>query len=956
MLHYLYLIVLIFIIGSFKSQLLSKDNFKVSIIDNPAPGYIKLDRVAYLIDNYGKPVFSDRMNFGTNSFKLLKNGMWVQLEIDHYILLDSALNIIDSISNPTDYLLDPHDIIGLSNGNYLILTQEVVTMDLSKVVEGGNNKANIISNVLLEVDTKGNIYWQWRAFDHTQITDLVDDLPLTQYSIDFTHINSMDEDPDGNILISIRHFDEVALIHKSSGKFLWRLGGSKSKNNNFTFINDTVDSFFGFSHQHSAKYLSNGNILIYDNGNLKPNKYSRAVEYSLDLTNKIAKKVWEYRHSPDIYNGNMGSVQRLRNGNTLINYSNGKVLEIKPDKTIAFEINSLYDDNFIYLAQKTIRNSTFSKEFINKDGSYNFYNTPINTGIRLEMNEVSDSTSVYVQLHHYSPPTGEYSDSVFTEILPYRWVITSDKKISFKGSINISLSILKDLPNPKKVKLFYRNAEAKGIFNELDTYLDTAKNELFANITGFGEFAIANSGLIKPNHIKPFDNSGSDLSGSIIWGKSVGASKYRLQVSESPDFLNTNIDTLIINSTVYHYQNLLQDNNYYWRVKAINKTDSSQWSNVSSFITADLSNTVSLTYPENELIITDSKCKFEWDDRANTNHYTFQISDSKFFNKILHQEDNLDRNNFEFAGLKPDTTYYWRVGIVKNDTVSNWSIPWSFITTSSELLKKVNLVYPESNSSSVDVSGQLIWQKIEGAKYYQVTISTKSDFSTIILSKSFVDDTILKYSNLEYDTQYFWRVCAFNDSSRSYWSDTKAFYSELKSPQIIFPLNHNENIDLIGFIRWEMENDYYPYHLQVSKDVEFNDLVIDSVDILDKRFNYSLESNSIYYCRIRTYHNNNYSKWSSIIKFTTEDLTSIIDSSYFNNLEIYPNPANDILNIKPKFSNNQTEAKIFDILGNNLLSMSLNGIDYVYKFDISKLNPGIYIIQINKQRALIIKQ
>ena len=210
----------------------------------------------------------------------------------------------------------------------------------------------------LKTDATGNIYWKWRAIEHTNIKDVVDDIPLDQNTIDFTHINSLDEDANGNILISIRHFDEISLINKSTGNFIWRLGGSKCKNNQFTFTNDIVNGFFGFSHQHCASILPNGNILLYDNGNLKSPQYSRAVEYSLNLISKTATKVWEYRNTPDIFNSTYGSVYRLDNGNSLVNFSNGKIVEVRPNKTLAYELNSLLNGIY-YRVQKINLNTVF---------------------------------------------------------------------------------------------------------------------------------------------------------------------------------------------------------------------------------------------------------------------------------------------------------------------------------------------------------------------------------------------------------------------------------------------------------------------------------------------------------------------------------------------------------------------------------------------------------------------
>ena len=90
---------------------------------------------------------------------------------------------------------------------------------------------------------------------------------------------------------------------------MWRLGGSDSKNNQFTFLNDTKDGYVGFSFQHSAAETADGTLLLFDNGNTKPTAESRAVEYQLDEVAKTATRVWEYKPSPPMYANNMGNVQ-----------------------------------------------------------------------------------------------------------------------------------------------------------------------------------------------------------------------------------------------------------------------------------------------------------------------------------------------------------------------------------------------------------------------------------------------------------------------------------------------------------------------------------------------------------------------------------------------------------------------------------------------------------------------
>jgi len=104
----------------------------------------------------------------------------------------------------------------------------------------------------------------------------------------------------------------------------WILGGPESS---FDFPDqDGADRFWG---QHSPVELPNPdpnktNILVYDNGLHRPEgQYTRALELELDFTTMTARKVWEYRHEPDIFTAAVGRVVRLDNGNTLVNFGFG---------------------------------------------------------------------------------------------------------------------------------------------------------------------------------------------------------------------------------------------------------------------------------------------------------------------------------------------------------------------------------------------------------------------------------------------------------------------------------------------------------------------------------------------------------------------------------------------------------------------------------------------------------
>jgi len=141
---------------------------------------------------------------------------------------------------------------------------------------------------------------------------------------DWTHTNSLDVLPNGDVLVSNRHLNQIIAFKPDFSGIDWKLGGLGS---DFTFPNPS-DQFY---HQHYAKMLPNGDILLFDNGNLRPDdqggQYSRAEELKLDFTTMTATKVWEYRNAPDLFSSAVGSAVRLNNGNTIVDFGLDPVTE-----------------------------------------------------------------------------------------------------------------------------------------------------------------------------------------------------------------------------------------------------------------------------------------------------------------------------------------------------------------------------------------------------------------------------------------------------------------------------------------------------------------------------------------------------------------------------------------------------------------------------------------------------
>ncbi len=288
-----------------------------------------------IVDNAGKPVFYRPIGPVSTDFKVQPNGKLTYFDgqAKAFYVLDSNYVLVDSFKCGNGYVTDDHELQWLPNGHALLLGLDPQIVNMAAIVPGGNPYATVIGMLIQELDQNKNVVFQWRTFDHFQITDATHE-DLTASTIDAVHANAIDVDTDGNLLLSSRHLDEITKINRQTGDIIWRMGG---KNNQFTFTNDSIE----FSHQHSIRRTPTGTLIMFDDGNFHTPQVSRAVEYTMDTTSKTVTRVWQFHHTPETYAFAMGSVQRLSNGNTLIGWgmsTDVAITEARPNGTVAYEL------------------------------------------------------------------------------------------------------------------------------------------------------------------------------------------------------------------------------------------------------------------------------------------------------------------------------------------------------------------------------------------------------------------------------------------------------------------------------------------------------------------------------------------------------------------------------------------------------------------------------------------
>jgi hypothetical protein len=595
-----------------------------------------------ILNNDGTPAAYKSLAQAASLFKMEPNGeLSYNLKSNgQRIILDTTLSQVGTINCGNGYKANGHDACLLPNGHALLFANDPQPVDMSQVVPGGNPDATVTGSIIQEVDQSGNVIFQWRSWDYLSITDSYFD--LTQADVDYMHPNAITLDTDGNILFSIRHFSSVIKINRATGDIEWVLGGKK---NQFTFINENeTNSPTYFSYQHDISVLPNGNITMFDNGNQHPTLYSRGVEYKLDVANRTATMVWEYRHSPDLYTAAMGSVQRLPNGNTLIGWgqtslnTSPTLTEVHPDNSVALELY-LPSGQISYRSYKYPWKSQTSEydaavDEILEGNTYTFNSTNDTTGIKIKFSSLNSElyTNAYVSKYCYAPVNPTFTGDV-PNVIPYYFTISSPGIISYNGEVHVDLTKYPSIINPGST-IIYGRPSGDTTFTVQPTSYNSDKNELVSTTSILGQFifavpqtvsSLAPYGIIPAN--KEVVNGKSAV--MLTWGTKGVVESCHLQVAADSSFTTTLIDKENITTTNYNAGILVNNSTYYWRVNNTNSAGTSSWSGTMMFTTAPPY--ISLTFPNGgNTIYVDSSYVIRW---------TSNISDT--VNIELYRNDTL---------------------------------------------------------------------------------------------------------------------------------------------------------------------------------------------------------------------------------------------------------------------------------------------------------------------------
>ena len=176
---------------------------------------------------------------------------------------------------------------------------------------------------------------------------------------------------------------------------------------------------------------------------------------------------------------------------------------------------------------------------------------------------------------------------------------------------------------------------------------------------------------------------------TMEWLPQEGAESYNLQVSTDNDFGDFVIEESGITDTLYSASDLVNFENYYWRVQAVNSSGTTNWSTPWRFrvIASEITDAVIQRTPQNgDSEVPARSVTLGWFEKSEAEDYDggyhLQFGVSETFNEadLLIDSRNIWDPERVVNDLDDNTTYWWRVRGWNEVGDGPWSESWSFTT------------------------------------------------------------------------------------------------------------------------------------------------------------------------------------------------------------------------------------------------------------------------------------
>jgi len=369
----------------------------------------------------------------------------------------------------------------------------------------------------------------------------------------------------------------------------------------------------------------------------------------------------------------------------------------------------------------------------------------------------------------------------------------------------------------------------------------------------------------------------------LDWYQVSGTTGYELEVDttsrfDSPVYTLYNSCSYLNGKAYVSINPLMYGTTYYWRVRAINATGSSNWSSVWHFTT---SSCPTLYSPSNGTTLSNAaSVELNWYQISGTARYELEVDTTSRFDSPVYTLYNSCSylNGKAYVSINPlmyGTTYYWRVRAINATGSSNWSSVWHFTTSACPTLYSPSNGTTLSNAASLELN----WYQLSGTTGYELEVDTTRRFDSPVYalynSCSYLNGKAYVYiTSLLSGTTYYWRVRALNAIDTSAWSYVWRFttaYQLTTAPTLVSPANGSTEIAPSGVeLVWDGIDNVTGYRYQVATDNAFASIVRNGTTA-GTNATCNLMYGTTYYWRVQGYNASGNSVWSAVWNFSTQD-------------------------------------------------------------------------------------
>jgi hypothetical protein len=374
-----------------------------------------------------------------------------------------------------------------------------------------------------------------------------------------------------------------------------------------------------------------------------------------------------------------------------------------------------------------------------------------------------------------------------------------------------------------------------------------------------------------PVLISPEDGAVNQMPNvNLAWYQTGGSSTtyYIVEIDTNINFIKpiiVNTNALNVNAPILKF-----GKEYYWRVKAVQKGDSSDWSSVYTLFVKDDITLISPIDDASNLPI--AGLKFNWNKLTGITGYEIQADTTASFSSLALRDAIVADSMNIFNTLYFSKNYFWRVRAISTNDKSSWSAVRKF-----ETIHKSKILYPLNNSFIEGSETNLIFTPLAGATDYDYKLDVNKNFnSSLLVNKSTYGLTNYKINNLQFGTTYFLTMRGKNSYTTSEWSDTISF-TTFNKPILITPDDNAQNQMLFVNLGWENVPGSSQYYYQYSTNRKFilsntvNVITLNNLVTTD-----TLKFNTRYYWNVQIMNSLNKSIKSDTLSFKTLNYVTLI--------------------------------------------------------------------------------